>query len=79
MGTRRDKWAVSHDGGRSFQCYTSLAPVSHVLAQYGIAVSPSRLYNEVHDAHCRKIGLATPVRRVLLAPMVVIKRMDCEH
>eukprot|EP01043_Picozoa_sp_COSAG02_P014771 COSAG02_NODE_615_length_19511_cov_64.132701_6_plen_64_part_00 len=54
-------------------------PRARTVWHIGIAVSPSRLYNEVHDAHCRKIGLATPVRRVLLAPMVVIKRLDCEH
>jgi len=70
------RWKVSHDYGHTFQFYSSLAAVSPVLAELGIAVSPSRLYNEVLDADHRASGIKTPVRSVKLAPRVVIRRLD---
>ena len=51
-----------------------IAAVSPVLAELGIAASPSRLYNEILDADHRVSGIQTPVRRVKLAPRVVIRR-----
>ena len=69
------RWEVSYDYGRTFHAYSSLATVSPVLAELGIAASPSRLYNEVLDAAHRASGIKTPVRSVKLAPRVVIRRL----
>ena len=69
------RWKVSYDYGRTFQVYSSLAVVSPVLTEYGITASPSRLYNEVLDVYHRANGIKTPVRRVRLAPQVVIHRI----
>jgi hypothetical protein len=73
------RWKVSHDYGHTFQCYSSLACVSPILAEFGIAASPSRLYNEVLKVAHRASGIKTPQRRVRLAPRVVIRRIDKEH
>ena len=70
------RWKVSHDFGATFYMYSSLAVVSPILAEFYISASPSRLYNEVLDAHHRASGIKTPRRRVKLAPRVVIHRLD---
>ena len=69
------RWKVSHDYGRIFHAYSSLAAVSPVLAEFGIIASPSRLHNEALDASHRASGIKTPVRRVTLAPRVVIRKL----
>ena len=72
------RWKVSCDYGRTFQCYSSLAVVSPILAEFGITASASRLYNEVLDVSHRASGIKTPQHRVRITPRVVICRIDKE-
>eukprot|EP01046_Picozoa_sp_COSAG06_P086841 COSAG06_NODE_33394_length_490_cov_1.437340_1_plen_105_part_10 len=72
-GTGAIHWEITVGGCAHH--LSSLARAPAVLRRYGIDVSASRVYNEVHDQSDAARGLPVPVRAERLAPRVSIRRV----